>query len=308
MDTSCVRQLSDPTCRTAQYVAVNDGKKSLVMAMADMDIFTAHSDPAHWDAIVAASKPKWLVVDGNWAAADIRSWITTAKRSGASIGFEPVSNAKSARLFCPPRGLESLGVYPAPSVDLATPNQYELAAMHTAAAENGYLEDQRWWEVVDAFGMRGAREKFVQITSAALTNAGIPQQAVQLLPYIPTILTKMGDQGALLTEILAKDDPRLADPTHKPFIVSRSGIEGSPVGGVYMRLFPVAQAVQDVVSVNGVGDTFLGVLVAGLARGGKVESLIGVAQKAAVLTLRSAESVSEDLGSLEAELAAASRK
>lgn len=308
MDTSCVRQLSDPTYRTAQYVAVNDGEKSLVMAMADMDIFTTHFDTAHWETIVAASKPKWMVVDGNWAAADIRSWINMAKQNGASIGFEPVSNAKSARLFCPQGGLESLGVYPSPSVNLATPNQYELAAMHAAATDNGYLEDPRWWEIVDAFGMRGAREKFVQITSADLTNAGIPQQAVQLLPYIPTILTKMGDQGALLTEILAKDDPRLADPAHKPFVVSRSGIGGSSVGGIYMRLFPVAQAVQNVVSVNGVGDTFLGVLVAGLAQGGKVESLISVAQKAAVLTLKSAESVSEDLGSLKAELAAASQK
>jgi len=38
-------------------------------------------------------------------------------------------------------------------------------------------------------------------------------------------------------------------------------------GGVYMRLFPPVEVVEDIVSVNGVGDTFLGVLVVGLAKG-----------------------------------------
>ncbi|KAK8056904.1 hypothetical protein PG993_002131, partial [Apiospora rasikravindrae] len=314
MDTSCIRRLEGPAGRTAQYVAVNDANKSLVMAMADMDIFTANSDPAHWASVVAASKPKWLVVDANWSESDIRSWIKAGKQNGASTAFEPVSNAKSARLFGPVRGHhEPLGVFPAPSVDLATPNRHELAAMHAAAAQHEYLADPRWFEVVDAFAMfggSGIRERFVRLTSKALTDAGVPQQAVQLLPYVPTLVAKLGGQGALLVEIMGRDDPRLRDAAHEPFILTRAAVDHPSMGGVYMRLFPVAQEVADVVSVNGVGDTFLGVLVAGLARGGRTVDLIDVAQKAAVLTLRSSESVSEDLGTLESELvaAAASRK
>ncbi|KAK8089715.1 hypothetical protein PG997_004676 [Apiospora hydei] len=316
MDTSCIRRLEGAAGRTAQYVAVNDANKSLVMAMADMDIFTANSDPAHWASVVTASKPKWLVVDANWSESDIRSWIKTGKQNRASIAFEPVSNAKSARLFGPIRGHhEPLGVFPAPSVDLATPNRHELAAMHAAAAaQHEYLADPRWFDVVDAFAMfggSGIRERFVRLTSKALADAGVPQQAVQLLPYVPTLVAKLGDQGALLVEILGRDDPRLRDAAHEPFILTRAAVDHPSIGGVYMRLFPVAQEVADVVSVNGVGDTFLGVLVAGLARGGRTVDLIDVAQKAAVLTLRSSESVSEDLGTLENELvaaAAASRK
>ncbi|KAK8083174.1 hypothetical protein PG996_001955 [Apiospora saccharicola] len=310
MDTSCIRRLEGASGRTAQYVAVNDASKSLVMAMADMDIFTTNSDPAHWASVVTASKPKWLVVDANWTEFDIRSWIKTGKQNGAAVAFEPVSNAKSARLFRPVRGHdEPLGVFPAPSVDLATPNRHELAAMHAAAAQNEYLADPRWFEVVDAFAMFGSdgiRERFVRLTSKALTDAGVPQQAVQLLPYIPTLVAKLGDQGALLVEVMGPDDPRLRDASHAPFILTRAPVDHPTVGGVYMRLFQVAQQVPDVVSVNGVGDTFLGVLVAGLARGGKVVNLIDVAQKAAVLTLRSLESVSDDLGTLERELVAAS--
>lgn len=304
MDTQSIRQLSEPSSRTAQYVAVNDANKSLVLAMADMDLFTTHSFPAEWTAEVAAAKPKWLVVDGNWSESSIRSWMKAGKQSGAKVAFEPVSNAKSARLFCPAKNMEQLGVYPQHHVDLATPNQYELAAMHAAAQQNDYLEDQKWWQVIDAFGMKGARERFVSITSAAMTDAGIPQQAIRLLPYIPTIITKLGDQGALLTSILRKEDPRLLDISHEPFILCRSFHDHPDIGGVYMRLFPVAQTVHDVVSVNGVGDTFLGVLISGLAQGGKIENLMQVAQKAAVMTLRSSESVSEELGTLTNELAA----
>lgn len=309
MDTSLIRQLpsTTPGSRTAQYVAINDANKSLVFAMADMDIFTTHSFPQHWANVVSQAKPKWLVVDANWAAKDMRSWIQAGKQNGAQVAFEPVSKAKSAQLFC--KGGESLrvgslGVYPNQSIDLSSPNQYELAAMHAAAQANEYFDDARWWDIIDALGMRGARDKFVRLTSAQMTDAGIPQQAVRLLPYIPTLLTKMGAEGALLTAILACDHPLLDDAAAKPYILSRNVNDHAHVGGVYMRLFPSVEMVKDeeVVSVNGVGDTFLGVLIAGLARGGNVRELVHVAQKGAVLTLKSKESVSDELERLEGEV------
>ncbi|KAI0430074.1 Indigoidine synthase A like protein-domain-containing protein [Xylaria sp. FL1042] len=302
MDTSCVQILNrdeHPAGRTAQYVSVNDANKHLVLAMADMDIFTSQSFSPSWAATISSSKPKWLVVDANWKNQDIRAWMQAGKRNNAKVAFEPVSKAKSARLFCAGRGLESLGVFPHATIDLTTPNQYELAAMHAAAQINEYFEDPRWWSIIDAFSIRGARDRFVKLTSAEMTDAGIPQQAIQLLPFIPTIITKLGSEGALLVTILSKDDPRLYDATHEPFILSRCTNDHADVGGVYMRMFPSVEQVTDVASVNGIGDTFMGTLVAGLAQGGKIHNLIDVAQKAAVLTLRSPESVSEKLSSLE---------
>ncbi|KAI0818380.1 Indigoidine synthase A like protein-domain-containing protein [Xylaria sp. FL0064] len=308
MDTSCVQVLDHnehPSGRTAQYVSVNDANKYLVLAMADMDIFTSQSFSPSWAATISSSKPKWLVVDANWKDQDIRSWMQAGKRNNAKVAFEPVSKEKSARLFCAGRDLESLGVFPHATIDLTTPNQYELAAMHGAAQYNEYFEDPRWWSIIDAFSIRGARDRFVKLTSAAMTDAGIPQQAIQLLPFIPTIITKLGSEGALLVTILSKDDPLLYDAAHEQFILSRCINDHADVGGVYMRMFPPVERVTDVASVNGIGDTFMGTLVAGLAQGGKVHDLIDVAQKAAVLTLRSPESVSEKLGSLQGELVAA---
>lgn len=305
LDVSHVRKLGQEYKtgnRTAQYVAVNDGEKNLVMAMADMDIFTTHSFPDHWRSVVEQSKPEWLVVDGNWAGKDIREWVRAGEDNSCKVAFEPVSAAKSRGLFAPQRGLRTLGVYPNATLDLASPNTYELAAMYEAAKENEYLDSQDWFQVVDWFGMLGARDRFVHLTSAELTDAGVPVQSVQLLPYIPTIITKLGAQGVLLTELLGKDDPRLRDRDADQYILTRCMTPKSPVGGIYMRLYPAAEKVEDVVSVNGVGDTFLGVMISGLALGGKVEELVNVAQRGAVHTLRSTEAVSPELAKIEEEL------
>jgi pseudouridine-5'-phosphate glycosidase/pseudouridine kinase len=280
-----------------------------MLAMADMDILTEHSFPTHWASVVAATKPEWLVIDANWAAEDMHAWIRVAKQNHARIAFEPVSNAKAARLFAPVRDGVPLGVYPNASVDLATPNEFELTALYDAAKQGEHFESAPWFDVIDAFGIRGgARDRFVQITSAAMTDAGIPQRTVQLLPYMPTIVTKLGASGALLTAILGRDDPRLRDPRSAPYLVSRTTNDRPHIGGVYMRLFSPGERVEDVVSVNGVGDTFLGVLIAGLAQGGRVENLIDVAQKGAAMTLRSNMSVSADLATLRDELAAAAAR
>jgi len=310
LDTSGIRRLGNEyhSPRTAQYVAVNEADKHLLVAMADMGIFTSHSFPAYWNSAVAAAKPKWLVVDGNWSEADIRTWTRAARQNGAKIAFEPVSTVKSMRLFSPAKEHLGLGLFPSATVDIATPNQYELAAMHSAAKENGYLDSPEWFAVLDAFSLTGARDRFVKLASAEMADAGIPVRMMQLLPYIPTIITKVGDKGALLATILARDDPRLYDREAEAFLLTRSLGDNPHVGGVYMRYFPAVEKVSDVVSVNGVGDTFLGALVAGLAQGGKVEDLINVAQKASVLTLRSHQAVSEDLGSLGEELLMAAKR
>lgn len=76
-----------------------------------------------------------------------------------------------------------------------------------------------------------------------------------------------------------------------------------------MRLYPAVKVVKDVVSVNGVGDTFLGVLIAGLAKGLKLdEDLINIAQRGAVMTLRSKEAVSPDVKWLSTKLKELERK
>jgi pseudouridine-5'-phosphate glycosidase/pseudouridine kinase len=107
-----------------------------------------------------------------------------------------------------------------------------------------------------------------------------------------------------MARLLPRDHAWLTAPEIAPYIMSRCLNNNAHIGGLYMRLFP-AEKVSDaeIVSVNGVGDTFLGALVAGLAKGIDYdERLIKIAQQAAVLSLKSEEAVSPELGHLTASL------
>lgn len=310
MDTSTIRQLEQPathpTNRTAQYVAVNSSNKNLFLAIADMKIFQEHQFPDDWNATVAAARPTWFAVDACWSASGIRHWIKAAKRNGAKVAFEPVSQAKSMALFSSNEAAGPLQVFPSASVDLASPNQHELKALYDAAQSNGYFNNPRWSTVAKGLNTRGVCKRLTgPITSEALDVDAL-QKAIYLLPYIPTIMTKFGAKGAVLLQLMSKEDARLDDLVSQPFIVKSLSCSESGTGDIYARFFPSVEEVDHVVSVNGVGDTFLGVILAGLANGKRVEELIDVAQEGAVMTLKSSESVSPELCRLKSALSTTS--
>lgn len=303
--------------RTAQYVAVNDTKKDLHLAMADMGILQLPAGildfEGFWEPIVSSTKPQWVVVDANWSPELLSKWVTTANRNGARVAFEPVSAAKSRALFKKSPEIEAAvgesACVPNNSVNLAAPNEFELAAMYATARENGLFDSSNWWQIVDAMGMSssGSRERLVAMTSGALVDAGIPQQSIQLLPFLPCIITKLGARGALLTQMLKPGDPRLTDPEYSPYILSRAAPTEKLIGGVYMRLFPPAAEIADgaIVSVNGAGDTLLGAVIAGLASGReRVEDVLPLAQEASLLTLKSPGGVSTELAQLQSRFKA----
>ncbi|KAI9803772.1 MAG: hypothetical protein M1825_001652 [Sarcosagium campestre] len=289
---------------TGRYVAVNDGHRALFTGMADMTIFDQVSTDIEgiWNT---GGKPKWVVVDANWHDSTIHKLIRSGKAGGAKVAFEPVSAAKAVRLFKKQAvGTSELGVYPSHQIDLLAPNAIELDSMHAAAQSEEIFQRQDWWHVINSLGIpsSGARDQIVSITDSTLADEGVPQRAIQLLPFSPCIITKLGARGLLLTQILGADDARLRLASAAPYILSRSSGSESPVGGVYMRLFPAAETVpaDKIISVNGVGDTLLGVLLAGLVRTNdfNVEDLIPMAQMASVMTLKSDQSVHPDIGRL----------
>lgn len=306
MDTLGIRQLDStgnkPCGRTAQYVAVNSSDKDMFVAIADMKIFQDHQFAGDWEAMVTAAQPRWLAVDACWSASGIRVWIKAAKKNGAKVAFEPVSRAKSMALFASRDAVGPLQVFPSPSVDLASPNQHELEALYEAAQGNGYFDDPQWLTVAKDLDTPGACARLTKTIPAKALDVEALQKAIHLLPYIPTIITKIGAEGVVLLQLMPREDPRLEDMPSQPFIVRSLSCSESATSGIYARFFPRVEKVDRVVSVNGVGDTFLGVLLAGLANGKRVEELIDVGQKGAVMTLKSPESVSPELYRLRGEL------
>jgi pseudouridylate synthase / pseudouridine kinase len=294
-------QILDPAAdaRTAQYVAMNDTRKDLLIAMADMSILSCPllESESVWQRIMTEQRPTWVVVDSNWSASIMSHIISAAKSVSARVVFEPVSAQKSSRLI---KLIKPDHVVPRQIVELATPNIIELQTMYHTAREALLFESESWWSIINALNLPrgGSRDRFVQLTSSQLVDQGVPQQGLQLLPYIPCIVTKLGAQGCLVLQLLRPGDPRLRDLESAPYILGRALEEDGTFGGVYMRLIPPAELVKqdDVVSVNGVGDTLLGVLVAGLAKEGteaRVEDILLLAQKAAIRSLKSKSAVSE---------------
>ncbi|KAJ5724959.1 Pseudouridine-5'-phosphate glycosidase [Penicillium malachiteum] len=312
-------QILPPTSgtRTAQYVCINDAKKDLLVAMADMGIVELPKKQldfdGFWEPLIERTKPKWVVVDANWRPEVLAKWTTLAQKYGARVAFEPVSTAKSRRLFARD-GDASPVIGPAQTipnhaVSLACPNRLELGAMYMAAREALLFDSPSWWDVIDAMGLSqsGSRERLVSITSASLVDEGLPQQSIQLLPFIPCLITKLGEAGALLTQLLPPGDSRLRNPNYAPYILARASSSNASFGGVYMRLFPPAAqlSAEEVVSVNGAGDTLLGVVVAGLAKdssSARIEDIISVAQEASRKTLANPGGVSKDLVGLREKL------
>lgn len=295
--------------RSAQYVAVNDRNKDLVVAMADMSIFarTELEDVAYWTTKMERERPKWVVVDGNWSPAILSSITTAAKRYQARIAFEPVSTAKATRLFHKSvSAISHTMVVPDHVVHLASPNSLELTAIYNAARNAMMFESEQWWSAVDSFGFSSAssRDRLVAVAGHDLVQEGIPQQCIQLLPFIPNLVIKLGRKGCLLASLLKRTDERLTSPEYAPYIISRNLSHDSEIGGLYMRLMPPSVEVDqaEIVSVNGIGDTMLGVIVAGLVKGRSLQEVVPVAQDAAVLTLKSAEAVSPKVRNIQARL------
>lgn len=303
--------------RSAGYIAFNDSNKNLVMAMADMSILDAAGNGYEfvYEPSIRNVHPKWLVIDANWDSTTLRNWACAGKAAKCGVVLEPVSTAKAARIFSrSDASVKPLQTFPHHVVDLATPNAMELAAMYEAAQKNDLFEQPDWWRVLDSFGlpMDGATQRLTAVSNSSLVDRGIPQQSMKLLPFIPCILTKLGSEGVLLAQLLRRGDPRLQSARHAQYIVSRNTAETGDVGGVYMRLFRPARELDgtDVVSVNGVGDTFLGVMMAGIARSGIdwLDELIPIAQEGSVMTLRSREAVHPLLGLLRRKLLAEASK
>jgi pseudouridine-5'-phosphate glycosidase/pseudouridine kinase len=261
-----------------------------------------------WRSLISSRKPKWIVVDANWSPLLLSEIISTANKEKIKVAFEPVSVQKSFRIFQPDLPIVTPdAVVPHHRISLATPNVFELEAMYRRTREMAFFDSPEWWEAIDNFEMSsaGSRDRLVSMTNVELVDKGIPQQMIQLLPYIPNLVVKLGAQGCLVAYLLRQGDAALSAPESAPYILARSSGARSAVGGIYMRLFPPAEVVrqEEIVSVNGVGDTMLGVLMAGLAHeGARLEDVMPVAQQGAVCTLKSSAAVSAAVQNLRSRM------
>ncbi|KAI5807123.1 Indigoidine synthase A like protein-domain-containing protein [Geopyxis carbonaria] len=290
MDTSGIT--TSATHPTARYVATNTSTGALFVAAADMRILDTLPAPA------LPPSARWVIADGNLPPATLAALIATCAEKGARFVFEPTSTAKAARIFTP--------ALPLGAVTAAAPNVHELSAMHAAAEAAGLLDTAtapEWWAALDDLRLGAQfRDRLTHLGAgngigARLQAEGVLQKAVQLAPYIHTQYVTMGAEGVVVVHYGG------AEGALGRGAVEAEGVEGSRIAVGWFGPGEVLQEGQGggVVGVNGAGDTFLGVLVAGLVRGWDVPRAVGAAQRGAVMTLRSREAVATGVGAVMGE-------
>jgi sugar/nucleoside kinase (ribokinase family) len=219
--------------------------------------------------------------------------------------YEPVSVEKSTRFFDlkSQNELKQIKLF-----DLATPNETELRAMHGVVQESMDDTLYNWSAAIRGHFSSENLQKRLDY-EVEDRNSDLPYLALELLPYIPSIVTKLGPRGVLLTLALYEGDPRLSSQQAQPYCFLKEFLKNSAgnsplakICGVYVRFLPPTENVlkEDIISVNGAGDTLLGVVMAGLAKSNPkpMDELVEVAQRAAVMTLKHEASVSPKIQSL----------
>ena len=308
---------------TPQYVAVNDKNKNLFVAMADMRLLEnlEHTFDSLWTSELLQLKPQWLIVDANWSSDLIKKWVTVGRSIGARIALEPVSVQKASRLFYRTwkdriQGHISAASMPPSQMshylaDLLTPNQLELETM-----VGNVRPESAWAVLLSNIGTDTSTTLKARLSADLAATA---YNSIKLLSDFSCILTKLGPEGVILTEALLNDDPRLKDIEQQQYMVFRrdgfsTDEDSRPafgyvdpqssianVAAIYVRHYPAAGKVpeQDIVSVNGVGDTFLGVLIAASMKYNKnISEVVDIAQQASMLSLQNSASVSPEIRSL----------
>jgi pseudouridine-5'-phosphate glycosidase/pseudouridine kinase len=143
-------------------------------------------------------------------------------------------------------------------------------------------------------------------TLGFLTERGLAQRAVHLLPFFQHIWVKCGEQGVVAIMHIPADKAPSSGFANQASNLARRCVVAHGMKGdiVVVKHFP-ALKVETVENVTGAGDSFVGTLIAGIASDKKsiydldgLESIVNTAQHAAVLSLQSHHAVSPRLSDL----------
>jgi len=139
-------------------------------------------------------------------------------------------------------------------------------------------------------------------TLSFLTEEGIAQMAINLLPFFQHLVIKCGERGVIVVMRVSRRTGWGSERSkiHGRYIVS-SGSGGGDV--VVLQHFPADHLPpESIVSVTGAGDTLVGSVLASLVQSPKgfedpesLKEIMGDAQAAAKLTLKSEYAVSPSL-------------
>lgn len=306
--------------RTAVCNMVLDGQGGLIGGVADMDITNEFS----FDAILPqlqAHTPEYVCFDGNLKADTLKQLVNYCHQHKIKSLFEPTSVYKTSRILPSIAARINEETTEAP-ISHFTPNLLELQEVFEQVKSEEYdlMARDWWWKFIDNLSLGTSfRMDLDQLARRPvddeepskgklgfLTEQGVAQMAVNLLPFFQHIWVKCGAQGVLVFMHIPPEKAALTGfASQRTKMVKRCIVaHGMKKDIVVVKHFP-ALKVDTVENVTGAGDSFVGTLVAGIASDNKrvydlegLDSLVNTAQQAAALTLQSHEAVSPLLSDL----------
>ncbi|CAK7891952.1 hypothetical protein CAAN4_A00804 [[Candida] anglica] len=337
IDTSGILVDTTSGCSTAQYTSTHANNGDLIIACADMKIAEYDGLAQHVLSEIKRGSPRQIVVDCNVSSSTLSTIFDYVRESNleCNVIVEPTSSPKSKRIsLCHSRNLRP---FPNNSVSLITPTVGELDAIHSALAERELFDDyDHWFPLLDSLGIDSTfREKLSISKHPVLKNGlelGYLQQAFSVLPYIPNILLKLGEQGVLSMSISTNVEDYKSIPTTSVYspeftIVTSTGRSYTADNGSQQKMglviqyFPIPPENGNITieNVTGAGDSFLGYLMARMSTAnthlvegtwltsevGSVErewfkwESIHKAQLASGKSLQSLAAISEDIATIE---------
>lgn len=176
-----------------------------------------------------------------------------------------------------------------------------------------------WWKTLDSFGLsskfRMELDHLARLSASPhsgrttgtlsfLTEEGIAQMAINLLPFFQHLVIKCGERGVIVVMRVSRQTKWASEKSniHKRYIVSSGNGNGDVV---VLQHFPASHVPpESIVNVTGAGDTLVASILASLVQNPRgfedpelLNKIMGKAQAAAVLTLQSELAVSPLLSS-----------
>ncbi|KAJ1852843.1 hypothetical protein GGH12_001356 [Coemansia sp. RSA 1822] len=261
--------------RTAIYNALHGPDGDLVAAVADMHINGLLS-PHHIEEAFDSLRPRVVCVDANVSTLAIVTTLIQARESRACVVFEPTSmpkctNVLSALLFIK----RSHAVVDTSSlVHIITPNSLELQRMSEAALELALVEG-----VPTAATVSGIAEFHYLLDTSVIRNL------LTLFPLFPTVVVKLGEQGAAVISPSPRNATRPIirhiQPLKPSLVENSSGAGDSLVGAILAQL----HMRPELVSPDG-----------SLALAPQeLDTIVSRAQRAAIMAIESMHTVSDRL-------------
>jgi len=262
--------------RTASVMLLLDRGGDLVTGIADIDESRPLKDEVY--SMIRKHQPKMVVMDGNISKEAMEAVLTY--KSDFHILFEPTSVERSIKIIEVIANLLKNPNLAFRSPHVITPNEFELAAMHAEAIKRGLFSVEKLPTLIGSLAEAGVEE-------STWGNKDIVHAAAQLAFSLrATLLIKGGKRGVLIARYSPSNDS--VHLSHHFAEVIDSSL---------------------IVNTTGAGDTFASAIVAGLftlKQSGKADlfnlhdekvwsAIVAEAQKAALLTLQSSESISSRL-------------